>query len=87
MLDESEFTAISIDCTTDQIASKDSKDENEQFKENNFMKLQETFTKQKTQADENKSGGKASGKIAKGGTASGGYDIYKIVKVPIQRFL
>ncbi|RWV84037.1 hypothetical protein GW17_00054284, partial [Ensete ventricosum] len=55
-------------------------DENEQFKEDNFMKLQETFTKQKAQADGNKSGGKVSGRIAKGGTASAGSDIYKIVK-------
>lgn len=56
-------------------------DENEQFKEDNFVKLQDTFTKQKP-SDGNKSGGaKASGRIAKGGTASGGSDIYKIVKV------
>lgn len=58
-------------------------DENEQFKEENFMKLQDTFTRQKQQqGDGNRSGGsKASGRIAKGGNASGGSDIYKIVKV------
>ncbi|KAK9269348.1 hypothetical protein L1049_001119 [Liquidambar formosana] len=55
-------------------------DENEQFKEDNFMKLQDTFTKQK-QADGNRSGNaQAGGRIAKGGSASGGSDIYKIVK-------
>ncbi|KAL0426703.1 UNVERIFIED_CONTAM: DExH-box ATP-dependent RNA helicase DExH10 [Sesamum latifolium] len=56
-------------------------DENEQFKEDNFLKLQDTFTKQNL-AQGNKSGNaKASGRIAKGGAASGGSDIYKIVKV------
>ncbi|KAK4396661.1 DExH-box ATP-dependent RNA helicase DExH10 [Sesamum angolense] len=44
-------------------------DENEQFKENNFLKLQDTFN------------AKANGRIGKGGSASGGSDIYKIVKV------
>lgn len=61
-------------------------DENEQFKEENFMKLQDTFTKQKIQADGNRSGGaKAGGRIAKGGTASAGSDIYKIVKMIMER--
>lgn len=56
-------------------------DENEQFREDNFMKLQDTFTKQK-HSDGNKSGNaKASGRIARGGNSSGGSDIYKIVKV------
>nr|XP_029121629.1 DExH-box ATP-dependent RNA helicase DExH10 isoform X2 [Elaeis guineensis] len=60
--------------------------ENEQFKEENFMKMQETFTKQKSQADGNRSGGaKASVRIAKGGTASTGSDIYKIVKMIMER--
>lgn len=45
------------------------------------MKLQDTFIKQK-QADGNRSGNAQSdGRIAKGGSASGGSDIYKIVKV------
>lgn len=61
-------------------------DENEQFKEDSFMKLQETFTKQKTQAEGNRSGGpKASGRIARGGTAHAGSDIYKIVKMIMER--
>lgn len=57
-------------------------DENEQFREDNFVKLQDTFTKQKP-GDGNKGGNaKASGRMAKGGNAaSGGSDIYKIVKV------
>ncbi|ONK68040.1 uncharacterized protein A4U43_C05F6660 [Asparagus officinalis] len=56
-------------------------DENEQFKEDNFMKLQETFSRQKNQAEGNRSGGsKAAGRIARGGTAHAGSDIYKIVK-------
>ncbi|XXG57937.1 hypothetical protein AAC387_Pa04g0380 [Persea americana] len=61
-------------------------DENEQFKEENFMKLQDTFAKQKQQGDGNRSGGaKASGRIAKVGNASGGSDIYKIVKMIMER--
>lgn len=63
-------------------------DENEQFREDNFVKLQDTFTKQK-QGDGNRSGNaKANGRIAKGGTGSGGSDIYKIVKVcdPVLNF-
>ncbi|OVA19288.1 Helicase [Macleaya cordata] len=60
-------------------------DENEQFKEENYVKLQDTFTKQKPN-DGNRSGGaKASGRIAKGGTSSGGSDIYKIVKMIMER--
>ncbi|XP_043712800.1 DExH-box ATP-dependent RNA helicase DExH10 isoform X2 [Telopea speciosissima] len=62
-------------------------DENEQFKEDNFMKLQDTFTKQKNKGDGNRSGAKASGRIAKGGSASGGSDIYKIVKMIMERKL
>ncbi|RZC56869.1 hypothetical protein C5167_015750 [Papaver somniferum] len=60
-------------------------DENEQFKEENFAKLQDTFNKQKPN-DGNKGGGpKASGRIAKGGTAAGGSDIFKIVKMIMER--
>ncbi|KAL2229213.1 DExH-box ATP-dependent RNA helicase DExH10 [Sesamum indicum] len=60
-------------------------DENEQFKEDNYLKLQDTFTKQNL-AQGNKSGNaKASGRIAKGGAASGGSDIYKIVKMIMER--
>ncbi|KAL5974208.1 Helix-loop-helix protein 2 [Asimina triloba] len=62
-------------------------DETEQFREDNFMKLQDTFAKQKKPlGDGNRSGGpKASGRIAKGGTASAGSDIYKIVKMIMER--
>lgn len=60
-------------------------DENEQFKEDNFMKLQETFTKTRKQPSGNKGGVKVSGRIAKGGTASGVSDIYKIVKMIMER--
>ncbi|XP_068637617.1 DExH-box ATP-dependent RNA helicase DExH10 isoform X2 [Aristolochia californica] len=61
-------------------------DENEQFREDKFMELQDNFTKQKKIIDGNKSGGpKASGRIAKGGTASGGSDIYKIVKMCMEK--
>ncbi|CAI9760568.1 unnamed protein product [Fraxinus pennsylvanica] len=58
-------------------------DENEQFREDNFLKLQDTFVKQNL-ADGNKSGnGRA--RIAKGGTTFGGSDIYKIVKMIMER--
>ncbi|CAL5385145.1 unnamed protein product [Camellia sinensis] len=62
-------------------------DENEQFREDNFMKLQDTFTKQKQkQGDGNKSANaKASGRISRGGNTSGGSDIYKIVKMIMER--
>lgn len=57
-------------------------DENEQFKEDNFMKLQDNFSKQKAGDGHRSANGKASGRIAKGGSAgSGGSDIFKIVKV------
>ncbi|XP_057750670.1 DExH-box ATP-dependent RNA helicase DExH10 isoform X1 [Arachis stenosperma] len=52
-------------------------DENEQFREENFLKLQDTFSKQKV-VDRGR-GAKSNGKHGKGG--SGGSDIYKIVKV------
>lgn len=61
-------------------------DENEQFKEDNFLKLQDTFTKQNI-GDGNKSAnGKSGGRIAKGGNG-GGSDIYKIVKVSFLSFI
>ncbi|KAM0901092.1 hypothetical protein ACQ4PT_020225 [Festuca glaucescens] len=57
-------------------------DENDQFREDNFLKLQDTFAKQPIQPDGRKGGGpKASGRIAKCGTASGTSDIYRIVKM------
>ncbi|KAJ9167383.1 hypothetical protein P3X46_022041 [Hevea brasiliensis] len=60
-------------------------DENEQFKEDNFMKLQDTFTKQKVGDGNKSSNGKGGGRIAKAGNASGGSDIYKIVKMIMER--
>lgn len=54
-------------------------DENEQFREDNFMKLQDTFSKQK---DGNKS---ANGKKGSGRGAKGGSDIFKIVKMIMER--
>lgn len=56
-------------------------DETEQFREDNFMKLQDTFSKQKIGDGGRSSNGKANGRIAKGGAGSGGSDIFKIVKV------
>ncbi|KAF6154149.1 hypothetical protein GIB67_016401 [Kingdonia uniflora] len=56
-------------------------DENEQFKEDYFVKLQDTFAKQKKLGDGIKSqNANSSGRIAKNGTSFGGSDIYKIVK-------
>ncbi|KAL8040061.1 hypothetical protein ABFX02_10G075600 [Erythranthe guttata] len=61
-------------------------DENEQFKEDNFSKLQDTFTKKNTSNNGNKSANsKSGGRIAKGGNASAGSDIYKIVKMIMER--
>ncbi|KAL3743943.1 hypothetical protein ACJRO7_013229 [Eucalyptus globulus] len=60
-------------------------DEHEEFREDNFLKLQDTFTKQKVGEGSKFSNGKASGRIAKSGTASGGSSIYKIVKMIMER--
>ncbi|XP_047320002.1 DExH-box ATP-dependent RNA helicase DExH10 [Impatiens glandulifera] len=65
-------------------------DENEQFREDNFVKLQDTFSKQKLGKGNKSANGKESGRIAKGGSASGGSasggsDIYKIVKMIMER--
>lgn len=60
-------------------------DENEQFREDNFLKLQDTFSKQKLGNGNKSANGKESGRIAKGGSASGGSDIYKIVKMIMER--
>ncbi|XP_027339967.1 DExH-box ATP-dependent RNA helicase DExH10 isoform X1 [Abrus precatorius] len=58
-------------------------DENEQFREDNFLKLQDTFSKQKL-GDANR-GAKGNGRIGKGGSGSAGSDIYKIVKMIMER--
>lgn len=60
-------------------------DEHEEFREDNFLKLQDTFTKQKVGEGSKFSNGKTSGRIAKSGTASGGSSIYKIVKMIMER--
>ncbi|KAK1417049.1 hypothetical protein QVD17_26171 [Tagetes erecta] len=60
-------------------------DENEQFREDNFLKLQDTFTKQKQIGGNHSGNNKASGRIAKAGNASDGSDIYKIVKMIMER--
>ncbi|GFY80546.1 RNA helicase, ATP-dependent, SK12/DOB1 protein [Actinidia rufa] len=60
-------------------------DENDQFREENFMKVQESFSKHKQGDGKKNANGKASGRIARGGTASGGSDIYKIVKMIMER--
>ncbi|KAJ8755567.1 hypothetical protein K2173_022146 [Erythroxylum novogranatense] len=60
-------------------------DENERFREDNFMKLQDSFSKQKVGEGNKSSNGKASGRIAKAGSAAGGSDIYKIVKMIMER--
>lgn len=58
-------------------------DEKEQFREDNFVKLQDTFSKQKMGG--RRENGKASGRMAKGGSGSGGSDIFKIVKMIMER--
>ncbi|KAG9134693.1 hypothetical protein Leryth_001017 [Lithospermum erythrorhizon] len=60
-------------------------DENEQFKEDNFSKLQDMFTKPKQDHGNKSANGKAGGRIAKGGGGSGNSDIYKIVKMIMER--
>ncbi|KAL3322548.1 hypothetical protein AABB24_039914 [Solanum stoloniferum] len=56
-------------------------DDNDQFREGNFLKLRETFTKKKPGS----SSAKASGRSGEGGNASGVSDIYKIVKMIMAR--
>ncbi|XP_045822701.1 DExH-box ATP-dependent RNA helicase DExH10 [Trifolium pratense] len=58
-------------------------DEHEQFREDNFVKLQDTFIKQKL--SEGSKGGKTNGRGGRGGSASGGSDIYKIVKMIMEK--
>ncbi|KAK7361537.1 hypothetical protein VNO77_03606 [Canavalia gladiata] len=58
-------------------------DENEQFREDNFLKLQDTFSKQKL--GDGSRGAKANRRLGKGGSASGGSNIYKIAKMIMER--
>ncbi|GJW33817.1 kinase-like domain, phloem protein 2-like protein [Tanacetum coccineum] len=60
-------------------------DENEQFREDNFLKLQDTFTEQKQMGGSQSGNSKSSGRITKRGNASGGSEIYKIVKMITER--
>ncbi|KAF5188051.1 Exosome rna helicase mtr4 [Thalictrum thalictroides] len=60
-------------------------DENEQVREDNFLKLQDMFAKQKKIGDSRGGNNRMSGRIAKGGTSSGGSDIYKILKMIMER--
>ncbi|CAO2169732.1 unnamed protein product [Urochloa humidicola] len=63
-------------------------DEDGQLREDNFVKLQDTFTKQHNHLDERKGGGpKASGRIAKGGSASRRSNIKTIAKMIMERKL
>lgn len=58
-------------------------DENEQFREDNYNKLQDTFAKTKVDSGVKSRG---TGRIAKNGSGSGGgSDIYKIVKMIMER--
>lgn len=57
-------------------------DENELFREDNFLKMQDSFAKQKIGDGNSANAAKVRGRIAKGGSTSGGVsDICKIVKV------
>ncbi|XP_075083986.1 DExH-box ATP-dependent RNA helicase DExH10-like [Nicotiana tabacum] len=61
-------------------------DENEQFREENFVKMQDSLAKQKS--GENKStanAAKVRGRIARGGSSSGVSDICKIVKMTMEK--
>ncbi|XP_077215010.1 DExH-box ATP-dependent RNA helicase DExH10-like [Tasmannia lanceolata] len=57
-------------------------DENEQFKEDNFMKLQDTFANQKKEKDAK---AKANGRIANRGSAPPSSYTFKIVKMIMER--
>ncbi|XP_038696168.1 DExH-box ATP-dependent RNA helicase DExH10 isoform X2 [Tripterygium wilfordii] len=59
-------------------------DENEQFREENFVTMQETFSK-KVGEGKKSANGTASGRINRNGTAFGGSDIYRIVKMIMER--
>lgn len=56
-------------------------DENEQFREDNFAKLQDTFTTKVGESKNRSANGRAISRVARERTASGGSDIFKIVKV------
>ncbi|TMX00055.1 hypothetical protein EJD97_001473 [Solanum chilense] len=61
-------------------------DENEQFREDNFLKMQDSFAKKKVGDGSNNANARVRGRIAKGGSTSGGVsDICKIVKMIMER--
>ncbi|KAG6428501.1 hypothetical protein SASPL_112753 [Salvia splendens] len=60
-------------------------DENEQFKEGNFLKLQETFSTQNSVDGSKSANSKGNSRIAKSGNSSSGSNIYKIVKLIMER--
>ncbi|XP_049403170.1 DExH-box ATP-dependent RNA helicase DExH10-like [Solanum stenotomum] len=61
-------------------------DENEQFREDNFLKMQDSFAKNKVGDGSNSANARVRGRIAKGGSTSGGVsDICKIVKMIMER--
>nr|GMC58442.1 DExH-box ATP-dependent RNA helicase DExH10 [Ipomoea batatas] len=60
-------------------------DETEKFREDNFVKVQDTFVKQHPANGSKGISAKSSGRIARGGNAYGVSDIYKIVKMIMER--
>lgn len=60
-------------------------DENEQFREDNFAKLQDTFTTKVGESKNRSANGRAISRVARERTASGGSDIFKIVKMIMER--
>ncbi|KAG7583576.1 Helicase superfamily 1/2 ATP-binding domain [Arabidopsis suecica] len=60
-------------------------DDNEQFREDNFVKMQDTFPKPKSVDGKKSANGKSGGRGAKGGGGPGDSDVYKIVKMIMDR--
>ncbi|XP_010467134.1 PREDICTED: DExH-box ATP-dependent RNA helicase DExH10 [Camelina sativa] len=60
-------------------------DDNEQFREDNFSKMQDTFPKPKSVDGKKSANGKSGGRGAKGGGGPGDSDVYKIVKMIMER--
>ncbi|KAK7251471.1 hypothetical protein RIF29_34702 [Crotalaria pallida] len=61
-------------------------DENEQFREDNFMKMEDTFVKKKLDSSKGaKSNGRGGRGAGSGSGGGGGSDIYKIVKMIMER--
>uniref|UniRef100_A0A1J3ESM8 RNA helicase n=1 Tax=Noccaea caerulescens TaxID=107243 RepID=A0A1J3ESM8_NOCCA len=62
-------------------------DDNEQFREDNFIKMHDTFPKPKSVDGKRSANGKSGGRASKGGGGggSGDSDVYKIVKMIMER--